>query len=101
MHISLHLSCQSDSDGLCAAPQRVHHNIIIGGDGPKNLLLEVIREFHQLHGQVGLLGAVPHDQVRDVSECTDNAYCDGDIIRGKIRSEIFPITNVQQGTQNS
>jgi hypothetical protein len=39
---------------------------IIGGDGPKKLLLEEMRERHQLHDRVQLLGAVPHKHVRDV-----------------------------------
>jgi phosphatidylinositol glycan class A protein len=43
---------------------RVH--FIIGGDGPKRLLLEEMRERHQLYDRVELLGAVPHDKVRDV-----------------------------------
>ena len=43
---------------------------IIGGDGPKKLLLEEMRERHQLHDRVELLGSVPQDQVRDVSTFT-------------------------------
>jgi len=43
-----------------------HVNFIIGGDGPKKLLLEEMRERHQLHDRVELLGAVPHKHVRDV-----------------------------------
>lgn len=39
---------------------------IIGGEGPKKLLLEEMRERHNLHHRVELLGAVPHHQVRDV-----------------------------------
>ena len=39
---------------------------IIGGDGPKRLLLEETIERHQLHDRVELLGAVPHTKVRDV-----------------------------------
>ena len=42
-------------------------HFIIGGDGPKKLLLEEMQERHQLHDRVELLGAVSHDQVRDVS----------------------------------
>ena len=37
-----------------------------GGDGPKRLVLEEMREKHQLHERVELLGAVPHNRVRDV-----------------------------------
>lgn len=43
-------------------------HFIIGGEGPKRLLLEEMRERHSLHHRVELLGAVPHDAVRDVSE---------------------------------
>lgn len=50
---------------LCLEFPTVH--FIIGGDGPKKLLLEEMLERHQLHDRVELLGAVPHDRVRDVS----------------------------------
>lgn len=49
---------------ICELYPSVH--FIIGGDGPKKLLLEEMREKHQLHDRVELLGAVPHAQVRDV-----------------------------------
>jgi len=55
-----------------------HSNICIdvGGDGPKRVLLEEIREQHQLHNRVELLGTIDHDKVRDVSQknykCTTN-----------------------------
>lgn len=39
---------------------------IIGGDGPKILQLEEMRERYQLHDRIELLGAVPHHQVRNV-----------------------------------
>lgn len=39
---------------------------VIGGDGPKRLLLEEMREKFQLHERVTFLGAVPHTDVRDV-----------------------------------
>lgn len=56
---------------LCQEFPSVH--FIIGGDGPKRLLLEEMRERHSLHHRVELLGAVPHDAVRDVSvECGRN-----------------------------
>lgn len=48
---------------LCAKVNNVH--FIIGGDGPKLLLLEEMRERWQLHDRVELLGAIPHYQVRD------------------------------------
>jgi len=39
---------------------------IIGGDGPKRVRLEEMREKHSLFDRVDLLGAVPHTQVRSV-----------------------------------
>ncbi|CAA7387915.1 unnamed protein product [Spirodela intermedia] len=39
---------------------------IIGGDGPKRLRLEEMREKHSLQDRVSMLGAVPHAQVRSV-----------------------------------
>jgi glycosyltransferase involved in cell wall biosynthesis len=59
---------------ICARFPNVH--FIIGGDGPKKLLLEEMRERHQLHERVELLGAVPNGKVRDVSR-TYIIYIDG------------------------
>ena len=39
---------------------------LIGGDGPKRVDLEQMREKHQLHDRVELIGAVKHSDVRDV-----------------------------------
>lgn len=39
---------------------------IIGGDGPKRVRLEEMREKHSLQDRVEMLGAVPHTQVRSV-----------------------------------
>ncbi len=49
---------------VCAALPQV--DFLVGGDGPKKLLLEEMRERHQLMGRVKLLGGVPHDRVRDL-----------------------------------
>eukprot|EP00601_Ochromonadales_sp_CCMP2298_P022804 CAMPEP_0173323156 /NCGR_PEP_ID=MMETSP1143-20121109/30378_1 /TAXON_ID=483371 /ORGANISM="non described non described, Strain CCMP2298" /LENGTH=410 /DNA_ID=CAMNT_0014267125 /DNA_START=1 /DNA_END=1230 /DNA_ORIENTATION=- len=49
---------------VCAKVTNVH--FIIGGDGPKKLLLEEMRERCLLHDRIELLGAVPHHEVRDV-----------------------------------
>lgn len=38
----------------------------IGGEGPKRLLLEEVREKHELHDRVVLLGELKHRDVRDV-----------------------------------
>lgn len=39
---------------------------IIGGDGPKRVRLEEMREKHSLQDRVEMLGAVPHTQVRSI-----------------------------------
>jgi len=49
---------------LCSKVTNIH--FIIGGDGPKKLLLEEMRERYQLHDKVELLGAISHSAVRDV-----------------------------------
>jgi phosphatidylinositol N-acetylglucosaminyltransferase subunit A len=49
---------------VCA--RHPHVRFIVGGDGNKRLLLEEMREKHQLHDRVELLGGVPHARVRDV-----------------------------------
>ena len=45
-----------------------HYNVnfIIGGDGPKRILLEEMIEKYDLHDRVKLLGAVPHQEVPKV-----------------------------------
>lgn len=40
---------------------------ISGGDGPKRIVLEEVRERYQLQERVILLGAVKHENVRDVN----------------------------------
>uniref|UniRef100_A0A7N0RCG5 phosphatidylinositol N-acetylglucosaminyltransferase n=1 Tax=Kalanchoe fedtschenkoi TaxID=63787 RepID=A0A7N0RCG5_KALFE len=39
---------------------------IVGGDGPKRVRIEEMREKHSLQDRVEMLGAVPHAQVRSV-----------------------------------
>jgi phosphatidylinositol glycan class A protein len=39
-------------------------HFIIGGDGPKKLILEEMRERNQLHDRIEFLGAVPHSKGR-------------------------------------
>mmetsp|Transcript_20535 Transcript_20535/g.30504 ORF Transcript_20535/g.30504 Transcript_20535/m.30504 type:complete len:313 (-) Transcript_20535:13-951(-) len=41
-------------------------DFIIGGDGPKRIELEEMREKHQLHDRVELLGSLPHSEVPKV-----------------------------------
>uniref|UniRef100_A0A6B2L2A1 phosphatidylinositol N-acetylglucosaminyltransferase n=1 Tax=Arcella intermedia TaxID=1963864 RepID=A0A6B2L2A1_9EUKA len=49
---------------VCKHYPNVHW--IIGGDGPKRIALEEIREKHQLHDRVEILGSVKHSDVRNV-----------------------------------
>ncbi len=51
---------------ICAKFPNVH--FIIGGDGPKKIILEEMREQYQLHDRVELIGAVPNHMVREVSD---------------------------------
>lgn len=39
---------------------------VIGGDGPKRVRLEEMREKHSLQDRVDMLGAVPHAKVQSV-----------------------------------
>lgn len=51
---------------------------IIGGDGPKRVRLEEMREKFSLQDRVEMLGAVPHSQVRSVlisGHIFLNRYC--------------------------
>jgi len=54
---------------------RRHDNVqfVIGGEGPKRLALEEMREKHQLQDRVELLGHVNHDRVRSVL-CRGHIY---------------------------
>uniref|UniRef100_UPI00358E9EF0 phosphatidylinositol N-acetylglucosaminyltransferase subunit A n=1 Tax=Myxine glutinosa TaxID=7769 RepID=UPI00358E9EF0 len=48
------------------AATRSDLNFVIGGEGPKRIVLEELREQRCLHDRVTLLGALDHRQVRDV-----------------------------------
>lgn len=39
---------------------------VVGGDGPKRVRLEEMREKHSLQDRVDMLGVVPHAQVQSV-----------------------------------
>uniref|UniRef100_A0A7M4EDF2 Phosphatidylinositol glycan anchor biosynthesis class A n=1 Tax=Crocodylus porosus TaxID=8502 RepID=A0A7M4EDF2_CROPO len=41
-------------------------NFLVGGEGPKRIVLEEVRERYQLHDRVRLLGALEHQDVRNV-----------------------------------
>ncbi|XP_059835734.1 phosphatidylinositol N-acetylglucosaminyltransferase subunit A [Hypanus sabinus] len=49
---------------LCLKHPDLH--FLIGGEGPKRIVLEEVREKYQLHDRVRLLGALEHKDVRDV-----------------------------------
>jgi phosphatidylinositol glycan class A protein len=49
---------------IAALFEEVH--FIIGGDGPKRILLEELRDKYNLHDRMELLGSIPHSEVRNV-----------------------------------
>ncbi|KAJ8013441.1 hypothetical protein DPEC_G00053300 [Dallia pectoralis] len=49
---------------LCLKHPDLH--FLIGGEGPKRIVLEEVREKYQLHDRVRLLGALEHQDVRGV-----------------------------------
>uniref|UniRef100_A0A914N749 phosphatidylinositol N-acetylglucosaminyltransferase n=1 Tax=Meloidogyne incognita TaxID=6306 RepID=A0A914N749_MELIC len=49
---------------LCKLNKKVR--FVIGGDGPKRVDLEEMRERYKLHHRVELKGELPHDKVREV-----------------------------------
>ncbi len=63
-------------------------DFIIGGDGPKRVILEEVRERYQLQGRVQMLGTVEHSQVR-------NVLVQGDIFLNTSLTEAFCIAIVE------
>ncbi|XP_071604672.1 phosphatidylinositol N-acetylglucosaminyltransferase subunit A isoform X2 [Heliangelus exortis] len=49
---------------LCQKYPELH--FLVGGEGPKRIILEEVRERYQLHDRVRLLGALEHQDVRNV-----------------------------------
>ncbi|VDK80303.1 unnamed protein product [Anisakis simplex] len=49
---------------VCARHRRVR--FIVGGEGPKRVDVEEMRERYCLQDRVVMLGTLPHNQVRDV-----------------------------------
>lgn len=49
---------------ICALFPHVH--FLIGGDGPKRVMMEEMREKYQLQERVEMIGAVAHGDVRKV-----------------------------------
>ncbi len=72
--------------GICQRYPNVH--FIIGGDGPKRVLLEEVREKYQLQGRVQMLGTVEHSRVR-------NVLVQGDIFLNTSLTEAFCIAIVE------
>ncbi|KYR01220.1 GlcNAc transferase [Tieghemostelium lacteum] len=71
---------------ICKKFPKAH--FIIGGDGPKRVELEEMREKHQLHDRVELLGSVKHSNVR-------NVLVRGDIFLNSSLTEAFCIAIVE------
>lgn len=65
-----------------------HVRFIIGGDGPKRLVIEEVRERHRLQERIVMLGAVEHDSVRDV-------MVQGDIFLNASLTEAFCMAIVE------
>lgn len=61
---------------------------IVGGDGPKRIVLEEVIEHHQLQDRVTLLGSVKHDDVRSV-------LVKGDIFLNSSLTEAFCMAIVE------
>ncbi|CAL1541012.1 unnamed protein product [Lymnaea stagnalis] len=61
---------------------------IIGGDGPKRIILEEVREQLQLHDRVQMLGSLEHSKIRDV-------LVTGDIMLNTSLTEAFCIAIVE------
>lgn len=63
-------------------------DFIIGGDGPKRIVLEEVREQFELHDRVTLLGTIEHSGVR-------NVLVQGDIFLNTSLTEAFCIAIVE------
>ncbi|XP_064461193.1 phosphatidylinositol N-acetylglucosaminyltransferase subunit A-like isoform X2 [Ornithodoros turicata] len=61
---------------------------IIGGDGPKRLVIEEVRERHGMQERIEMLGAVQHEDVRDV-------MVQGDIFLNASLTEAFCMAIVE------
>ncbi len=71
---------------ICSKYSKIR--FIIGGDGPKRIVLEEVIERHQLQDRVTLLGAIKHDDVRDV-------LVQGDIFLNASLTEAFCMAIVE------
>ncbi|CAH9133329.1 unnamed protein product [Cuscuta epithymum] len=75
---------------------RLHPNVrfIVGGDGPKRVRLEEMREKHSLQDRVEMLGAVPHAKVQSVL-ITGHIFLNRSILYSYIRSRKLWIVDCQ------
>jgi phosphatidylinositol glycan class A protein len=64
---------------------------IIGGDGPKRVELEEMREKYKLHHRVAMMGTIPHDKVRDT-------LVQGQIFLNTSLTEAFCVSIVEAAT---
>ncbi|PVD36661.1 hypothetical protein C0Q70_03647 [Pomacea canaliculata] len=71
---------------ITALYPQVH--FLIGGDGPKRVLLEEVREQYELHDRVTFIGSLCHSQVHEV-------LCQGDIMLNTSLTEAFCIAIVE------
>ncbi|XP_075053087.1 phosphatidylinositol N-acetylglucosaminyltransferase subunit A [Mixophyes fleayi] len=71
---------------MCQKYPELH--FLIGGEGPKRIILEEVRERYQLHDRVQLLGALEHQEVR-------NVLVKGDIFLNTSLTEAFCMAIVE------
>ncbi|XP_068122313.1 phosphatidylinositol N-acetylglucosaminyltransferase subunit A [Hyperolius riggenbachi] len=71
---------------MCSRYPDLH--FLIGGEGPKRIIIEEVRERYQLHDRVRLLGALEHNQVR-------NVLVEGDIFLNTSLTEAFCMAIVE------
>ena len=68
-----------------------------GGDGPKRVLLEEVRERHHLHDRVSLLGALQHSQVHQYPYQLYTAHTDWRQVRDVlVQGDIFLNTSLTE-----
>lgn len=70
--------------------------IIVGGDGPKRVVLEEVREKHQLHDRVSLLGALHHSQVCVFSHLSTSSGWPPQVRGVLVQGDIFLNTSLTE-----
>lgn len=66
---------------------------VVGGDGPKMVELEQMREKYQLQDRIELLGSIPPSGVRDVSTGSDLGRCSWQVL---VRGHIYLNTSLTE-----